>query len=994
MTEPPANVVTIAARAGAKDPRARHIAAAIERQLGVVPKGVSTLRLFASAEPFAAETLAEVARDAIADPIVDEVAVTEAVGIGHAGTYVHLARLPGLTDDEGRSAELSLALVTGQAVAPWTLFSEELVVFDDVFSDETLRTIAHAILGNPNVHELTWGRLPFLPKRPARVSLTAVPRVDVIPLPPHDVELAALSKERSLGLSTAEMKAIVGYFATPEVRAARSGAGLSESPTDCELEIFAQTWSEHCKHKEFNATISVDDRELGEKRTVRSIFKSYVAAPTREVQKILDARGQSFVVTVFDDNAGIVKVDATTNLTLKVETHNSPSALDPYGGAITGILGCNRDAVGTGRGGGRLYFNTDVLCFGPPSYQEPLLPGQLHPARVFEGVHAGVRDGGNKSGVPTVNGALVFDDRFAGKPLVFCGSAALVPTHAAGEPSWTKDVRPGDRIVTVGGRVGKDGIHGATFSSHELREGQSRGVVQVGSPITQKLVVDLLEEAAAKGLVVGVNDSGAGGLSSSAGELARVTGGARIDTSRVPLKYPGLLPWEIFLSESQERMTLAIRGDKLEAFFALAHARGVEAADIGEFTASGNLEVVHGAIPVAHLDLRFLHEGAPPLFLEAIVEPPQRTSVAPFVGDLGELLLRVLGSPNVASRESVVRAYDHEVKGKTVVKPYMGEQGGAPQDAGVLLVRHDGHEGVAVSSGIVPRYGDLDPYAMAQGAFDEAVRALVSVGARLPCDAEGPFEAFAGCDNFCVPDSVFHEAQNPDGREKLGKLVRMAEGLAEMVRAFEIPMVSGKDSMKNDFRAGGRKISVPPTLLVTMIAKIRDVRRVVTTEWKAPGDVIFLVGETHDELGRSIASELLGELGGSAPRVRIAETRALYTMMAEAHAKGLLASSHDLSDGGLAAALAESCIGAGLGAEVELSCAERSAYVSLFSESNARFLVSVKPEDEGALTQIFGPRATRLGRTAGDALSVTSAGEKLFTLSLAALTGAYQTRLA
>ena len=993
MSLSPANVVTIAARAGAKDPRSEKIAQAIASHLGKAPKGTRALRVLASADNVSEKALRGFAEAAIADPIVDEVDVTSSYGTGKVGSYVHLARLPGLTDDEGRSAEHAFALYSGEPLPAWSFHAQELVVFDEVVADDTLRAIAHEVLGNPNVHALSWGALPFVPRPPVRARLDADVRVEVVPLPETDTALAALSKDRSLGLSLAEMKAIVAYFASPPVRAEREREGLPATPTDCELEIFAQTWSEHCKHKEFNAIIAVDDRERGEAREVRSIFKSYVADPTREVKAKLDARGQSFVVTVFDDNAGIVKVDPSTNLTLKVETHNSPSALDPYGGAITGILGCNRDAIGTGRGGGRLFFNTDVLCFGPPSYDKKLLPGQLHPARVFEGVHAGVRDGGNKSGVPTLNGALVFDDRFAGKPLVFCGSTALVPALAAGEPAHTKDVRPGDRIVTVGGRVGKDGIHGATFSSHELKEGQTRGVVQVGSPFTQKLVADLLEEAAAKGLVVGVNDSGAGGLSSSAGELARTTGGARIDTSRVPLKYPGLLPWEIFLSESQERMTLAVRPEKLAAFVALANGRGVEAADIGTFTDSGRLEVVHGDTKVAYLDLGFLHDGAPRLSLEATVLAPTRAPARSYDGDLGALLTRVLASPNVASRESVVRAYDHEVKGKTVLKPYMGVRGKAPQDAGVMLVRHDGHEGIAVASGIVPRYGDLDAHAMAQSAFDEAVRALVSVGARLPCDAEGAYEPFAGCDNFCVPDSVYDAEKNPDGKEKLGKLVRMAEGLAEMVRAFEIPMVSGKDSMKNDFRAGGTKISVPPTLLVTMIAKVRDVRRLVTSEWKAEGDLVFLVGETFDELGRSIASEILGDSGGFAPIVRIPETRALYTKMAAAHAAGLLVSSHDLSDGGLAVALAESCIGADLGADIVLPSAPLSPYVALFSESNARFVVSVKPGDEAAFVRIFGPRAARLGEVGGASLRVRHASETLVDLSFESLSSAYETRL-
>ncbi len=1001
-----AQVIALHPRGDATDPRASALRTAVARHLrrGDEPAqpapGVRVYRLFATTHAGDPEALRAFARAALADPLVDEVLVASHIGHDLAGSYVHLARLPGLTDDEARSAELSWALLAGEEPVEWTFFTQELVVFDAVLPNATLAGLARDVLGNPNVHALTWGPLPFVAERPRSVALTAKAHVDEVPLPDTDAGLLELSRGRQLGLSLAELRAIKAHLADADVRARRLAAGFGAAPTDCELEIFAQTWSEHCKHKEFNATIEVDDRERGQHRVVRSLFKSYVSGPTREVCASLEARGQGFVVVVFDDNAGVVRVNPTHNLTLKVETHNSPSALDPYGGAITGILGCNRDAIGTGRGGGRLYFNTDVLCFGPPAYGAPLLPGQLHPARVFEGVHAGVRDGGNKSGVPTVNGALVFDDRFAGKPLVFCGSAALVPASIelpeGPAPAWKKDVRPGDLVVTVGGRVGQDGIHGATFSSHELAEGQSRGVVQVGSPFTQKLVVDFLEEAAARGLVSGVNDSGAGGLSSSAGELARLTGGVRIHTDRVPLKYPGLLPWEIFLSESQERMTLAVRPEHERALVELARSRGVLAQAIGEFTDTGLLEVLHGELRVARLGLEFLHEGAPPLSLSAVVLAPTRSPARARAheADLGALLLEVLASPNVCSREAVVRGYDHEVKGKTVVKPYMGERGRAPQDAAVLRVDHDGHEGIAVASGICPRYGDLDPFAMAQGAFDEAVRSLISVGARLPGEAEGPFELFCGCDNFCVPDSVFHPENNPDGREKLGKLVRIAEGLAEMVRAFEVPMVSGKDSMKNDLRAGGRKISVPPTLLVTMVAKIRDVRRAVTSEWKQPGDVVFLVGETHDELGRSIALGLLGDDGGVAPVVRLADTRALYTLMTQAHARGLLASSHDLSDGGLGAALAEACIGSGLGAVVQSGADELPALAALFAESHARFVVTVPPEREPEAAALFGARARRLGVVGGAELVVRWRDTERVRLSVDALTSAYETRLA
>ena len=429
------------------------------------------------------------------------------------------------------------------------------------------------------------------------------------------------------------------------------------------------------------------------------------------MRRRLQADGADWLVKVFADNAGVVRIDDERLFVFKVETHNTPSALDPYGGAITGILGNNRDPLGTGKGGGRLLFNTDVLCFGPPDYSAPLLTGQLHPQRVFAGVRRGIEDGGNKSGIPTVNGAIVFDDRYAGKPLVFCGTGSVMPAAYRGRPSWEKEAAPGDLIVMAGGRVGKDGIHGATFSSVEIDQHSPRQAVQIGSPITQKFVADFMEVACAEGLVSCATDCGAGGLSSSVGELAIISGGARVQLEAVPLKYAGLRPWEIFLSEAQERMTLVVAPQHWDRLAELAAEHEVELTDIGAFTATGVLEVAFGESPVACLDLEFLHHGVPRKHLEAEWIPPTVAEPAlPPDLDHGDTLLRLLGTLDICSREPVIRQYDHEVKGKTVVKPLMGPSGVAPQDAAVLRLDFDDYRGIAVSCGIAPRYGDIDAY--------------------------------------------------------------------------------------------------------------------------------------------------------------------------------------------------------------------------------------------------------------------------------------------
>ena len=976
---------------GVKDVVGERVAFEAARYLGIDTGRVRNSKLYTLLTPLTDEQLWQFATHGLKDAVLHEVYVNSVYRPRGFRSTIAVGKRPGVTDDEGSSAQRSLCDVLGITLDGDTqqIFTRDVFYLEHRLDETALKRIAEELLGNVLIHHFDCGEISAWVDYVPQVKIEAESATESVDIFVPDQELDRLSRKRVLSLSLPEWHAIQGYYRDEAVVRKREAVGLSPVPTDCELEVFAQTWSEHCKHKEFNALIHYTDLDTGETKQVDSLFKTYIQGATETIRSCLEAAGQHWLVKVFSDNAGVVRINDEHLFVFKVETHNTPSALDPYGGALTGILGNNRDPLGTGRGGGRLLFNTNVLCFAPPTYSQDLLCGQLHPRQVFAGVRRGIEDGGNKSGVPTVNGAIVFDDRYAGKPLVYCGTGSIMPAFYQGKNAWEKEIHEGDRIIAAGGRVGKDGIHGATFSSAEIDENSPRSAVQIGSPITQKMLSDFLEVACEKGLVKCCTDNGAGGLSCSIGELATISGGAAVQLARVPLKYSGVKPWEIFLSESQERMTLVAEEEKLKELFLLAAEYEVEVTDIGRFTSTGVLEVYYSEMLIAYLDLDFLHNGVPRKTLDAEWKRPRLTEPKPPMElDYNDILLRLMGSFNICSRESVIRQYDHEVKGKTVIKPLMGPRGTAPQDAAVIRIGFDSHQGVAISNGIIPRYGDIDPYAMSAGAFDEAVRQIIAVGGSLPDlrTSRGPF--WSVNDNFCLPDSVYDEKTNPDGKAKLGKLVRMCQALYDMATFYNIPLTSGKDSMKNDFRADGVKISVPPTVLYSMVAGIDDVRNTVTSEFKAAGDLIYLIGKTYDELGGSEFYRLFGELGENVPVVRKEEARKLYFKVMAANGRGLLESCHDLSDGGLAVALVEAAFGGGLGVEMELaasagvadsrskgaSCLAESSFakpfdredhkmlrIALFSESHSRFVVSVRPERKHAFEALMDEDATCLG---------------------------------
>ena len=995
--------VTPKALPGLQDTLGQSVKRQLESDHGILIDDVRSITGYLVKANLTESQLEQMVTDLFCDPVIEHGAANSSM-LNNPSFFANPPQMaiqigfkPGVTDNAGQAGLDGLQTLfpqhTENAEVATTMTYLFYGVPDGVHCDFLAgqlhnQMIERAVLsGRLDCASAQWPELPF-PTRPA----TTFESPGTIDLEVSDEELMEISESGVLALNIIEMRAIQAHYRIPTIRATREDCGLPpNAPTDVELECLAQTWSEHCKHKIFAAKIHHVDTETGEDCEIDSLFKTHIVKPTLDIGNQVD-----WLLSVFHDNSGVIEWNDEWSLCIKAETHNSPSALDPFGGAMTGIVGVNRDILGTGLGA-RPIANTDVFCFGPPDYSGPLPDGLFHPSRVFRGVHAGVRAGGNESGIPTVNGAIVFDERYIGKPLVYCGTVGIMPRRLAdGRESHDKTPSPGDVVYMVGGRVGSDGIHGATFSSQELTEESPSSAVQIGDPITQKKMIDMILQARDDGIIQVITDNGAGGLSSSIGEMAELTGGARIDLSVVPLKQAGLSAWEILVSESQERMTVGVSPGDCSAFEALADLHEVEATAVGTFTDDGLFHVLYGEQTVAHLPIEFLHEGVPQLELESEWIPPQHDEPNfPNLNsdEMGELLMRLMAQPNIASKEWWVRSYDHEVIAQSVIKPFCGVNHDAPGDAAVIAPIHGGTQGAVISCGIAPRYSDIDTYAMAAASIDEAVRNAVCVGVDL--------ERMAGLDNFCWPDSVESD-KTPDGRYKLAQLVRANRAIDDVCRAYQLPCISGKDSMKNDVTLDGKKISVPPTLLYSLLGNHHDVRKAVSSDFKKIGDAIYLLGETHQELGASelafmLREETGGGIGGQVPQIDTTRNLTLYKSLTASMRAGLVASAHDCSDGGLATALAESCFGVDAGCSADLSSISEANtaldnWGLLFGESLGRILVSVSPENqadfESALT---GHALYRIGKVeSGDSITFSSGGEEILSASMSELRTAWK----
>lgn len=784
-----------------------------------------------------------------------------------------------------------------------------------------------------------------------------------------DDELLALSKDRRAALDLAEMQAIRAYCQKE-----------NRDLTDVEFETIAQTWSEHCVHKTFKARIEISEKrivnsESGDQNyslvsTLDSLLKTYLKAATDKINA-------PWVISAFVDNAGIIDFDDEFEISFKAETHNHPSAIEPFGGANTGVGGVIRDILGVSA---KPIANTDVLCFGKQNVSFDELPeGVLYPKRIMSGVVAGVQDYGNKIGIPTVNGAILFDEGYAANPLVFCGCVGIAPKGL-----HRKTPQVGDRVIVLGGRTGRDGLRGATFSSMTMdaQTGEVAGAsVQIGDPIVEKGLIDVITRARDLRLYNDITDCGAGGLSSAVGEMASKLG-ADVELKKVRLKYPGLAPWEIWLSEAQERMVLAVAPANIPALQELCDTFDTELTDIGEFTGNHRLIVRYNGNPVVDMDNEFLHDGIPQRQLRAEIRE-QRVEISnatsqPFEPITNHLisnhLLSLLSHPNIASKSSVIRIYDHEIQGGTVVKPLTGVEADAPSDATVLKpIGTKGMKGIVLSNGINPEYGKRDAYHMAFAVIDEAIRNAVAVGADP--------ERIAILDNFCWGD--------PKRPETLGSLVEAARGCHDAALLFRTPFISGKDSLNNEYLgADGQRHAIPPTLLISALGIMDDITKAVTMDLKEVGNTLYLVGDfapvfggshfnlTADHRPQTTVNEPIPTVSHITPQV--------YKALHNAISAGLIRSAHDLSEGGLAVAAAEMCIGGRLGLDINPPLTTRD----LFGETTGCLLVEVSPADIARFEATFKDLPfKKLGQVISD--TVLKLNET--TITVEALTVAFNT---
>ncbi|MBI5412639.1 phosphoribosylformylglycinamidine synthase [Candidatus Peregrinibacteria bacterium] len=964
-----------------KDSRAHALQSRLKEE-GILTDDVAVVDTYLIEKEFSTKELVKIA-SALTNPILQRAVIDNFIAPKEFNFALEIGFLPGVTDNVGSTAKqivedlLKVSFGNDEGV-----YTSQVYFFKGALTREDVEKVGK-LKANELIQRVTIKDFAAFQKDSGMGK--AVPRVKLIDvktitvnLNVSDEELVRIGKEGvkgvegrrgPLALDLASLHAIRDYFKKEK-----------RSPSDVELESLAQTWSEHCKHTIF--ANKMDRLEEG-------LYKGLIKRATNDIRA--QKGKEDFCVSVFTDNAGGIVFDDDWVITDKAETHNSPSALDPFGGAVTGIVGVNRDALGFGMGA-KPVINRYGFCFADPHKPNDLYRAKekknpsLPPRKIMDGVIEGVNAGGNRSGIPTPQGFMIFDDRYRGKPLVFVGTVGLIPRELAGKPSWKKGARPGDKIVMTGGRVGQDGIHGATFSSEAMDTGSPATAVQIGDPITQKKLSDaIVKEARDQGLYNSITDNGAGGLSCSVAEMARECGGCFVELDKVPLKYPSLEPWKIWISESQERMTLAVPPAKVDAFISLMARRGVEAAVIGEFRDNGRCTVTYKGYKVMDIDLAFLHDGAPGKNLRSLYHKPKRSDpdvAAP--ENLNDTLTSMLGRLNIAGQEFLSMQYDHEVQAGSVIKPLQGK-GRVNGEATVVRPLLTSERAAVLSQGLHPGYSDIDTYWMAAASIDTAIRNAIAVGGNL--------DHMALMDNFCWCSS--------DEAQRLGELKSAVQACYDYATQYGTPFISGKDSMFNDFKgydADGKpiKVSVPPTLLISSLSVIPDANKCVTLDPKVAGDLVYVLGATRKELGGSEYYVMQGVLGNTVPHVNAQRAQVLYRSLFQATQKELIASCMSVNLGGLGVALAKMVIAGELGLDIDLRAVSKEGIARddhlLFSETQSRFIVTINLSKKELFEVLFGRDASLIGTvTSEPKLRITGLqGNPIVDIEIAALGDSYR----
>lgn len=962
------------------DPVATAALAQAQHAPGQSIQQIHTAQVYLIEAALDAAALNRIAHELLADPVNQHAVIGTADTPRHTVT-IEVHYLPGVMDPVAQSTADAitemLPHLSADDITVRTGYRYDLTHSPDAkFDPQAIRRFAETALANPVINDIHTS--PYHPTQFPHGNAYQ-PNVVQVPIDSFDDDgLTKLSRDGHLFLNLAEMRTIQEHYRQ-----------ANRQPTDIELETLAQTWSEHCVHKTLKATIRYTQSDPSEEPgvapghpsphdwvnrpghslepdgsiTINNLLKSTIAAATFKLME--EDPHKQWCVSVFEDNAGIVRFDDENAVCIKVETHNHPSAIEPYGGAATGIGGCIRDVMGTGLAA-RPIANTDTFCVASPSQDQPLPAGVIHPRRVLQRVVEGVRDYGNRMGIPTVNGAVWFHEDYLGNPLVFAGCVGIMPIDKC-----FGSAQHGDRIIALGGRTGRDGIHGATFSSAELTDthaDQFAHAVQIGNAITQKKTLDVILQARdhPQGtLFNAITDCGAGGFSSAVGEMGEKVG-AQVALETAPLKYQGLTYTEIWISEAQERMVLAVPPEHVEMLRALCEAEDVEMCDLGQF---GNgdeddpqLTLTYQGTQVGQLAMRFLHDGLPMPTREARWSPKVRShestpadrSASAKPGSIGDTLYALLGHPNIASKHWIIRQYDHEVQGTSVVKPLVGPGQDGPSDAAVLRPTPGSSttRGIAIANGLQPGLGEKAPgghgdsYWMALAAIDEAVRNCVCIGA-------DPAH-IAILDNFCWP--------NCDDPAQLGSLVRAAQACYDGALAYRTPFVSGKDSLSNQFTTeDGKLITIPPTLLITALGIVNDITRCLTMDAKQAGNYLLLVGHTTPCMGGShyltVANDSAPDCDMYIPRVDLMAGPKTAHAVASLIAADHVVSAHDCSDGGLLVAAAEMAFAGCIGLDLDLNQVPAteplSSAAACFAETPSRYLLEVAPGNLDAISNVL-----------------------------------------